>query len=532
MKKKPDALRRNRNKKFSTDKVQKSSFLNSIHLSAEYNRCLLNSLNNIYKNYAADYNMKDIGLYNNLRNTGYHKILDIKNRLKHSFQLLRRFDDKFIFNRIQNKVKNDNSELLSNLYQDENIDDLLNISSISKKSKKSIKYQIGNYNNPININNKYSSKKIIFSTEYQNFPRNTILKETTVNNNESRNKSASINKRNISHDNLILNKVLKNMNKASKSTNLDKKVVSFNKKDNNMIPKRVEKLINSSRNQNQTTRPKSCSERYNINLSNAKKPYISYKSFRRTSSPYNKTNETSFNKNNKNKYLNCLTQKSKNYNTNNLKQNYTNDTNTRYSGKNSRNIIYSNASFQNISKNISTPFLFSAKNNSRHILSKKFNETKNQMSAIISSAINKSKKINNIISKNYSINEKPRLIIKESQSSDNKKFDWTKIRKELKLKDSNGLLAKINEIELLEEDLKKNKQKINNKKRFNIIRSIAKGIIKQDLLLNKELIYNVGIDNRKQTKKYFKLYSKLTGNIDSKSMNLNKKNLVEKYVIN
>ena len=71
-----------------------------------------------------------------------------------------------------------------------------------------------------------------------------------------------------------------------------------------------------------------------------------------------------------------------------------------------------------------------------------------------------------------------------------------------------------------------------NKKRLNIIKSVAKGIIRHDLLLNKELIYNVGIQNRKYNKKYFKLYEKLTNNINCKSMNLNKKNLIEKYIIN
>ena len=510
MKKKSDTLRRNRNKKFSTDKVQKSSFLNSIYLSAEYNRCLMNSLINIYKNYTADSNMKDIVVYNNLRNTSFQKILNIKNRLKHSFQLLQRFDDKFIFNRIQNKVKKNKSEILNNLYKDENIDDLLNISAISKKSKKSIKYQKENGNNPINIKNNYTSKKIIFSSNNPSFRPKKLLKETTVYNNESRNKSALFNRRKISKDDLLLNKASKNLNKTNKSINLDNKVFSFNKKEN------------------QTTRPKSSNERSNINLLNPRYRYISYKSFRRTSSPYNKTKETTIYNN---KYLNCFTPKSKNYNKNNLKQNFTNDTNTKYSGKKSRKTIYSNTSSHNFSKNNSTPFLFSAKNNSRYNLSKKFTETKNQISAIISSTINKSKKINNIISQNYSINKKPRIIIKESQSSDDKKFDWAKVRKELKLKNSNGLLAKVNEIEILEENLKKMGKRL-NKKRLNIIKSVAKGIIRHDLLLNKELIYNVGIQNRKYNKKYFKLYEKLTNNINCKSMNLNKKNLIEKYIIN
>ena len=87
MKKKSDTQRRNRNKKFSTDKVQKSSFLNSIYLSAEYNRCLMNSLINIYKNYTADSNMKDIVVYNNLRNTSFQTNFKYKKQIKTFFSI-------------------------------------------------------------------------------------------------------------------------------------------------------------------------------------------------------------------------------------------------------------------------------------------------------------------------------------------------------------------------------------------------------------------------------------------------------------
>ena len=144
-----------------------------------------------------------------------------------------------------------------------------------------------------------------------------------------------------------------------------------------------------------------------------------------------------------------------------------------------------------------------------------------------SSTINKSKIINSILTKNYSEKEKPRLKIKKREPLEEKKFDWKKVRNELKLKKSNGLLANIDEIELLENDLKKMEKKL-SEKRFNILLSAAKRILRHDLLVNKQLIYNVGIDNRLYRIKYFKLYDKLNNKSESKNKNKKKKKLVEK----
>ena len=46
----------------------------------------------------------------------------------------------------------------------------------------------------------------------------------------------------------------------------------------------------------------------------------------------------------------------------------------------------------------------------------------------------------------------------------------------------------VNEISLLEKDLK-NMEKRLNKKKFNILKSAARSTIREDLLLNKRLIY-------------------------------------------
>ena len=525
MKKKVDALRKNKNKKIPSDKIQMESFLNSVYLSAENNRSIITNLNNLYKTYVSNSNFNDPIIYNNLSNTGFQKLLKLKGKLKHSYHLLQNFNDKFIFNRIPTKVKKNKSEILIDLYIDEKKKDLLNISAISNKSRNSKINQFEKNNNQSNKTNNFLTKRIIFSAQHRNCTKNKRLKNTTIYK-ELRNNSASINRRNISQDDLFSDKESKKLNKENDSTFLYKKISIVNKKEDNANFKRHKNFRNYSTNQRQLIRSKSCHDRYH--LLSSKNPYISYKSLGRTSSAYNKTNETTtINKNNVN-YLSPKSTKSKIYNNNNLRQNFTNITNTINSRKKSRKIIYSNISLQNSS---STPFLFSQQNHSKFLLSKKGTETKNQISAMASSTINKSKIINNILNRNYSAKERPRFKIKKRESIDNKKFDWTKIRDELKLKESNGLLAEIDEIELLENDIKKMEKKL-SKKRFNFLLTVAKEIVRQDLLLKKPLVYNVGIENHKYRKKFFKLYERLNNKLDGRSKSVHRKKLLfEKYKI-
>ena len=129
-------IRRKKNYIYN-DKIQKSSYLNHVNLLAEYHRNYLNNLNNVYINYQINSNRNDKVTENNLRNIGFQRIVEIKRKLRKSFQMLKDFDDKYIFNRIQVKTKKNNSEInLLNNFNDIEENKSLNISNIIKIPKK------------------------------------------------------------------------------------------------------------------------------------------------------------------------------------------------------------------------------------------------------------------------------------------------------------------------------------------------------------------------------------------------------------
>ena len=110
MKKNKINSKRKRKKIIYSDKVQKSSILNSVYLLAEYNRNSLKSLNNAYRNYLISSTKYDGIIDNNLRIIGFQRIRNMKLKLRHSNELLKEFDDKYIFNRNQYRIKKNNSE--------------------------------------------------------------------------------------------------------------------------------------------------------------------------------------------------------------------------------------------------------------------------------------------------------------------------------------------------------------------------------------------------------------------------------------
>ena len=132
-----------------------------------------------------------------------------------------------------------------------------------------------------------------------------------------------------------------------------------------------------------------------------------------------------------------------------------------------------------------------------------------ELRPIIHKTINEGKKINKIIRHNYVLHKEPKIKNNLLNILEDDKMDLEKLRNELNLKDSHGIYGKINEIQIMKNNLEKMK-KIITKKEINIIKSINRGMIKEDLLLNKRLIYNVGLENRVNRQKYLELYNVLT----------------------
>jgi hypothetical protein len=132
-------------------------------------------------------------------------------------------------------------------------------------------------------------------------------------------------------------------------------------------------------------------------------------------------------------------------------------------------------------------------------------QTNERMKPIIYKTIYEGNIINNTIKKNYSLHKHPKEknIIVDILKDD--KMDLEKLRNNLKLKDSRGINGSINEIQLMENNVKKMENLI-TKKGINIIRSIVKGMIKEDKILHKSLIYNVGLENRMIRQKYLDLF--------------------------
>ena len=130
------------------------------------------------------------------------------------------------------------------------------------------------------------------------------------------------------------------------------------------------------------------------------------------------------------------------------------------------------------------------------------------MKPIIYKTIYEGNIINNTIKKNYSLYKHPKEknIIVDILKDD--KMDLEKLRNNLNLKDSKGINGSINEIQLMENNVKKMENLI-TKKGINIIRSIVKGMIKEDKILHKSLIYNVGLENRIIRQKYLDLFYQL-----------------------
>ena len=511
-----------RNKIIYNDKIQKSRFLNSTYLLSEYHRNFFNNLNNAYRNYQINSCRNDRMTDNNLRNIGFQRILDMKKKLKHSNQMLKKYDDKYIYNRIGNKTKKNISEvnLINNSDKIEE-DELLNISNINKKQNEDKK---DNSQENDNIN------KEICSNKNENSKINKRKRNSQSYN--FKNHSTIIQRTNIYNKYLLITRDIemnsKRMKKIDKLTNLYEQIDIYNKRQINLLKEDKKPIYYSNyREKIEKKRPKSTINRNKHKLWIPKNNHTKNKSFKRCSSAFNQINESTSNKNRKiiSNYFN----KSYQNKTCELSQIYSNKSNIISTGKQKGKIKYSSPSSLNSSQMrhiIQSPLILSTRNKMKYSISKIACESNKEIESIAYKTINDANKINSEVRKNYSSHNEPKIKIKKNYLAEllnDTKIDLVKLRTNLKLKDSNGLLGEINEIEILEKDLKR-MSKMLNKTNLNILKPIARGLIHKDLILNKRLIYNVGIEHRKSRKKYFKLYDILN------NLKIRQK-IVENYII-
>ena len=480
------------------ERVLRNILNNNIDKELQYNNDLKKDLNNTYRNYELNLNQKDIKITNNLYNISVNKFFDMKNRLKHSEKLIRQYDNQFEF--INAKPLNNFSNISTEKF-------LLNIKEENSKNNATRKLSETNNNNNNQDENKienFDSKK----KGFEKFTRNNIKLHSVFfdeRNNLKKFKKIIINEK----------KIKERMRKIDQLSKLFNDVDMIEKReaiDDNKFFK-VEKNVSLLRfhKDNLTPRKNINSARYRCNLvkkkiklSSEKDSKLGQNNF--SFSPRVNGNNSIINlKNNhwgRKVIFSPISRNGNNLNElssdkssiNNVKKNYS-SFNFDFK-QNKTNDIYPSINFTPISKNKFKLSLNSIQRNEE------------RMNPIIYKTIYEGNKINNKIKKNYSLHKHPkeRNMIFDILNDD--KMDLEKLRNNLKLKDSKGINGSINEIQLMKNNVKKMENLI-TKKGINIIRSIVKGMIKEDRILHKRLIYNVGLENRMIRQKYLDLFYQL-----------------------
>ena len=479
------------------EQILRNILNNNIDKELQHNNDFKKDLKNTFRNYELNLNQKDIKITNNLYNISVNKFFDMKNKLKHSERLIKQYDNQFEFI---------NAKPLNNISNVSNEKFLLNIKEENSKNFATRKFsennKYNNYQDEKKIENIDSKKKSFEKFTRSNFKLHSVLYDDK--NNLQKFKKIIINEK----------KIKERMRKIDQLSKLFNDVDMIEKKeaiDDNKFFK-VEKNISLLRfhKENLTPRKNINSARYRSNLvkkkirlSSEKVSNLGQNNF--SFSPRSNENNNIINlKNNhwgrkviftpisRNKYnLNELS--SDKSSINNVKKNYSSFNFD--SKQNKKNDVYSSINFTPISKKKLKLSLNSIQRDER-------------MKPIIYKTIYEGNIINNIIKKNYSLHKHPKEknIIFDIFEDD--KMDLEKLRNNLKLKDSKGINGSINEIQLMENNVKKMENLI-TKKGINIIRSIVKGMIKEDKILHKRLIYNVGLENRMIRQKYLDLFYQL-----------------------
>ena len=477
----------------SNDQVLKNRFNNNIEKKLKYNSDFIKNLNNTFRNYELNLNQKDIKITNNLYNISVNKFFDMKNKLKRSERLIKQYSNQFEFFNTKNlnKINNFNTEKFQLNYNKEE-----NSKNVFTPNVSEINITNNNHQDEENKSEHFDSKKKSFEKiTRSNFKRHSVFYDDK--NDEKKFKKIIINEK----------KIKERMRKIEQLSKL------FN--DVDMIEKReviaenkffkVEKNTSLLRfhKENITPRKNIYSARYRCNLIKSKSGLSSDKRSKQDNFSFSSRNNNIINL--KKKHWKIYSPISRNKS--NLNELNSDKSSIRSSAK-------KNYSFLNFDSKLSKKHNIYSLVNFSPIRKKKLKLALNtiqrneRMKPIFYKTIYEGNIINNTIKKNYSLHKHPKEknIIFDIFNDD--KMDLEKLRNNLKLKDSKGINGSINEIQLMENNLKKMENLI-TKKGINIIRSIVKGMIKEDKILHKSLIYNVGVENRMIRQKYLDLFYQL-----------------------
>ena len=499
------------------DKTLKNYFLNNLNERSLNNTGLIKNLSNTFRNYELNLNKKDIKIADNLYNISVNNVFSIKNKLKKVYKLYQQYDEQFSFNPKRdlnkinvNKTYNENNENFKFNNQSLNISNITKNNyprnSNEKNKSKDLIHDTNNLNNKeLNFNSTREIKKIKLNSTNLNKENNGVRKYKKFIINEKNMKKQF---RKIEQINKLLNavddikgkeEINKNkffqVNKPKTKTNSFFREIKNEKKfDYHLIRKRNElKKINQE---------KFLSEEKTIYVKNMINNFpeknSKNKNFKKnlTSSDF-KSNSNSFNNiNNENLEKFSLFP--------NIKTTEKDESNYNYSSS-FPNLNFNSKKIKNKQRN--SLINLSPINKKKIKLSLTSYKKNNAMKPIILKTINEGKKITEIIKRNYRMHKESKIKNNFSEILDEEqKLDLKKLRKTLKLKYSNGIYGEINEVHILDNNIKKMKKYL-TPKGVNFIKYIAKGMIKEDLLLNKNLVYNVGLENRDNRKKYIELYN-------------------------
>ena len=500
------------------EKALKNYFLSNLKRMSLKNNDLIKNLSNTFRNYELNINKKDEKISDNLYNISVNNVFNIKTKLKKAYKLYQKYDEQFSFNPKRDLGKSSIDKNTYNKINDKEnskINLSLNINNIAKNNNsgrsKDLLYKINKDEKPINDNKNLNIKKLF----YQNGEIKKLKRY-----------SLNINKENILKSNTKFIISEENMRtKIRKAERLDKllnviddikrkekinenKYFKFNK-ENTQFRSFYRKISKEKKFDYDLIRKKyklkngyidNClSEEKTIFIKNITNnfPERNIKILKKnlTSTEF-KPNDNNLSVEKKEKQLNCSN--IKNISRNNLYCKYSSSF---------PNLKINKIKMKNSKGN---PLLNLSPINKKKIkFSLTSHKKNNNINPIIHKTINEGKKINKIIKRNYLMHKEPIITKNFSDILDEEKLDLKSIRKNLRLKYSKGIFGEINEIQILYNNIKKMKQYITPKE-ISFIKYIAKGMIKEDLFLNKNLVYNVGLEHRDNRKKYLELYNILT----------------------